>query len=433
MRALIIAIACNLFLGVSVNAQTPPVEVLTLSGKFVMGFMGWYMCPGDGRPNGGWVHWFARDRPDADHAQFDILPDTSELTPSERCLTSLHTSDGRPIHLFSDENPQTVLRQFQWMRQYGIESVALQRFVKGAAPNYPAASRAALDHILDNVRNAAEKTGLAFFIMYDIAGADPSNWATALATDWQRLLDRGLASSPMYQRHRGHPVLEIAGTGSSSRPGEPDETFALLQTLRTESQNFGGVTLIGAVATGWRTRDHDAKRDARWTRVYHSFDVLSPWTGGRYKDAESFNRFLHQWTMPDIAEAKREGIEYMPVVFPGTSAHNITHVRNEERPMNAIPRQCGQFLWMQAAAYVRAGPRMLFGAMFDYVEEGTALFKLVANPANIPAQASFLPLDGVECTVPNDWYLKVSNKIADLVHGKIAPTQQLPLALPLPH
>jgi hypothetical protein len=413
------------------------VDAATLSGKFVVGFQGWFMCPNDGRPRGGWVHWFTDNRDDAEHVHFDLLPDVSELTPAERCPTGLRTADGRVVELFSDQNPQTVLRQFEWLRHDGIESVALERFVLGVAPTFPPADRAALDRVLDNVRMAAERTGRAFFVMYDIAGADPARWADDLAADWQRLLDSGVVGSPLYQHHRGRPVLAIAGVGASDRPGTAAETLALLARLRRASAGVGGVTLLGTTATGWRTLDGDAKPDPAWApdpgwaRAYRSFDVLSPWTVGRYRDAESFARFRAQRLLPDMAEARRAGIEYMPVIFPGFSWRNLSHAHGRgPKPLNEIPRRCGRFLWLQATADVAAGATMLYGAMLDEVDEGTALFKLVPDAADLPVEPALLPLDDADCAAPADWYLRLSGTVGELLRGRLAPTAPMPLPPP---
>jgi hypothetical protein len=317
------------------------------------------------------------------------------------------------------------------MRDYGIDSVALQRFVVGIAPTSRGVNRDAINRVLDNVRSAAEKTRRGFFIMYDIAQTDPENWATWLAADWRRLVAEGLTKSPMYQHHRGHPVLAIAGIGATNRPGTPEQARGLLQELRAVGAKYSGLTLLGTVPTAWRTLDHDSKREPEWARVYRSFDILSPWTVGRYSEEASFQRFLNQWLVPDMAEARQAGIEYMPVIFPGFSWHNLYHSeRHEERPVNQIPRRCGSFLWMQAAAFVRSGATMLYGAMFDEVDEGTALFKLAANPADLPSEPELLALNEAECNLPSDWYLRLCGEIGKLLKGQITPRAEMPLVPP---
>jgi hypothetical protein len=394
------------------SPQPDHVDVSTLTGKLVVGFQGWFMCPGDGRPRGGWGHWFTENTPNAAHMHFDLLPDVSELSQRERCPTDLRTVDGQPIFLFSDQNPATVLRQFTWMRQYGISSVALQRFLVGLDTRRPAADLPAVDRVLDNVRTAAERTGRGFFVMYHIVGADPQRWADLLAQDWHRLMAAGVTRSPAYQRHRGRPVLAIAGVGSHDRPGTAAQMADLLARLRRDSAADGGVTLLGATATGWRTLDGDAQQDPAWTTVYRSFDVLSPWTVGRYRDAASFARFRRERLRPDMAEARRHGIDYMPVIFPGFSWRNLFHaVRHVDKPLDEIPRLCGDFLNMQAEAATGDGATMLYGAMFDEVDEGTALFKLVPDRAGLPANAPAIALDEDGCRMGSDGYLRIAGEI----------------------
>jgi hypothetical protein len=433
-RPLILMVAISVLTLGSSGAKSGMVDVSTLTGKFVVGFQGWFMCPHDARGRGGWVHWFTDNRDDPQHAHFDLLPDTSELTPDELYPTGLHTANGHDIRLFSDQNRQTVLRQFEWMQQYRIESVALQRFVVALAPTFPPTDRASIDRVLDNVRASAEQTGRAFFVMYDVAGGDPAVWASTLAEDWRRLIASGLTMSPAYQRHNGRPLLAIAGVGSRDRPGTAEQTLTLLETLRKDSAPIGGVTLLGTVPTGWRTLDGDAKPEPAWARTYRDFDVLSPWTVGRYRDAASFFKFRERWLIPDMAEARRAGIDYMPAIFPGFSWHNLSlSSRHEEKPLNQIPRLGGRFLWMQATENVWAGANMLYGAMFDEVDEGTAMFKIVGDPAELPAAPALLPLSEAGNQLPSDWYLQLSGKITDLLQGRIAANLQFPMQFPGAH
>ena len=176
------------------------------------------MCPGDGRPSGGWVHWFNDNKPDAAHAHFDMLPDVSELAPDELCPTAMHWPDGSAVQLYSALRLPTVRRHFSWMREYGIDGAALQRFVSGLEPR-SASIRPALDRVLGNVRQAAEENSRGFFVMYDIAGANPATWTQTLLSDWQTLLQRGVPQSSAYMRDGGKLVLALAGIGVVDRPG----------------------------------------------------------------------------------------------------------------------------------------------------------------------------------------------------------------------
>jgi hypothetical protein len=388
----------------------------TLDGQFLVGFQGWFMCPGDGREHGGWWHWFTANLPDADHVHFDFLPDTAELTAEERCSTDLRDRTRQPIYLFSDQNPKTVLRQFEWMRDYGIDAAALQRFIVDIDPVHPVAGRPAADKVYANALSAAETTGRGFAVMYDIAAADPGRWADVLADDWRRLLKSGATRSPAWQYHRGKPVLIIAGIGSNDRPGTPQQMVKLFQQVRSDSAPYGGVTLVGSTATNWRTLDGDAKHEPEWREVYAALDVISPWTVGRYRDQASFERFVAQRLLPDMAETARGRQDYMPVIFPGFSWANIQRsTGHPPSPLNAIPRNGGRFLWMQAERDHEAGAKMLYGAMFDEVDEGTALFKLQSDNTKEPQQPELVHMDQDGVATPADEYLKLSGKIARML------------------
>jgi hypothetical protein len=102
---------------------------------------------------------FVANKPDAEHVHFDLMPDTSDSTPEERCRTELKDRAGRPIYPFSDKNPRTVMRQFEWMRDYGVDAAALQRFLVDIDPERPVAGRPAVDRVLQNALVAAEATG----------------------------------------------------------------------------------------------------------------------------------------------------------------------------------------------------------------------------------------------------------------------------------
>ena len=74
--------------------------------------------------------------------------------------------------------------------------------------------------------------------------------------------------------------------------------------------------------------------------------------------------------------ARRWAWDYLPVVFPGFSWHNMHVARGESAPLNQIPRLKGEFLWSQAVADYQAGAKMLYVAMFDEIDEGTAIFQM---------------------------------------------------------
>ena len=253
---------------------------------------------------------------------------------------------------------------------------------------------------MESVRAAAEEARRGFFIMYDLSGDIP-DIVEKVSRDWTELTQSNhLTGSPSYMRHRGKPVVGLWGFGL--RPISPPQALDLIRVFRTAATP---ATIVAGVPAYWRTLGKDSRKEREWAEVYRSVDVISPWTIGRFKNKTEFDEFERDQIEPDIAETKRLGIDYLPVVFPGMSWHNGT---DRKQALGRIPRDCGQFYTHQVAGVVEAGATMLYTAMFDEVNEGTAIFKVVAMPDQLPANAPLLSLDNSDCHVSNDWYLKLA-------------------------
>jgi hypothetical protein len=113
----------------------------------------------------------------------------------------------------------------------------------------------------------------------------------------------------------------------------------------------------------------------------------------------------------------------MPVIFPGFSWHNL----NPNSPQNQIPRNGGEFLWRQAYNARTAGACMVKIAMFDEVNEGTAILKAVSKREEAPAPGYWLTLDADGKQLPSDWYLQLASQIKQMFDGKTSPSKKLPL------
>lgn len=53
---------------------------------------------------------------------------------------------------------------------------------------------------------------------------------------------------------------------------------------------------------------------------------------------------------------------------------------------------------------------MLYGAMFDEVDEGTAMFKVAASRRDAPADVPLITLDVDGEQLPSDWYLRLARE-----------------------
>ena len=414
-------IAAVLVLGIALGencpAQTsPPVDARTMNHKLLMGYQGWFACPGDGSPTDRWVHWFRKNHPVATNATVDFWPDVSELEAGELFSTGMKLPDGSPAKVFSAFNAKTVARHFQWMQENNLDGIFLQRFTSELSDPKFFALR---NQVAANVQAGAEKFGRVFAIMYDISGQPANTLVAALANDWNFLVHtRHLTDSSRYLRHHGKLVVAIWGFGFSGRRDTPAQALAAIQFFKD-----AGCTVVGGVPAHWRTLKNDAQTNASWTQAFRAFDVISPWSVGRYKDDAGADNFSRSVSVPDLAETKLHGQEYLPVVWPGFSWHNLNG-----GAANQIPRRGGNFFWRQVFNSVDAGCTMIYGAMFDEVDEGTAMFKLAPTAAQLPAQGNFVPLDADGVKLPSDWYLRLANEAGKMLRGEIPLTNVPPIS-----
>jgi hypothetical protein len=395
-----------------------------VSAKVIVGYQGWFGCPGDFEGNTGWRHWFlANDAPD--QLTVEQIPSTRGIDDRDLCLTSLKRPDGAPIKLFSSQNPRVVATHFRWMREHNIDGAAAQRFV--VEMDDPASHRR-LDNVMRNVRAAAEASGRVFFVTYDISGANPATVIDQLRRDWRHLVNTlKLTESPNYLHDRGKPMLQLWGFGFEGRPGEAQAVQTLIDDLKVGRDGLRAVTLIGGVPSHWRTLTGDAKPDAAWARVYRSYDVISPWSVGRFGDDNGAALFVRNFVAPDLAETRRLGIGYMPVMFPGFSWYNLMTQRGQKSAAieNQIPRRCGNFMWQQAGALMTAGVDSIYAAMFDEVDEATSLFPTESSASSLPVNSKMVYLNQDGCALPEDFYLRVTGKVAEHLKKRQVPPRDL--------
>lgn len=417
MKKAILAVCCVLA-AASVCAQN--VDPSTLEGKVLLGYQGWFNCPGDGNPQPTWRSW-ARGEPSPQTLTIDMYPDLREFDPADLCAVPGFTIGKQPAYLFSAWNPKVVARHFQWMKNYGLDGVLVQRFVTTIP-----ARRSGGDVVLKNILAAAKETGRVFAIEYDVTGSKADAFLEVMQEDWKYLVDElKVTEHPGYLRHKGKPVLSVWGMGLEDPrhpPREPEAAKRVVRWFKSEAPPAYRVTYMGGTPSRWRTLTADAQRDTGWTEVYAMMDVIQPWTVGRYRDLPGVDKWRQEYIEPDLALTKKNGQDYMPVIFPGFSWANL---KKDAKP-NQIPRLGGRFLWRQAFNAREAGARMLKIAMFDEVNEGTAVFKLAAKRSDAPDQGYWLTLDADGEDLPSDWYLRLSGEITRMFRSERSPSPELP-------
>ncbi len=391
------------------------VDTTTLTGKVMCGYQGWFNCEGDGAGL-GWTHW-VRDPgkiPAPGNVTVDLWPDLTEYGPGERFATGFRLPDGSPAKVFSSFRRDTVVRHFAWMRDYGIDGAFVQRFANGLRDP---ALRGHKDHVLAHAREGANRAGRAYAVMYDLSGIKAGE--TALVREDWRLLrsEMEITRDPAYLHHRGKPLVSVWGIGfDDGRPYSLEECRDLVAFLKED-----GCSVMLGVPSWWREGKRDAVADPELRDIIAAADVVSPWTVGRYRSPDEATRHAEDVWEPDLRWCREVGVDFLPVVFPGFSWKNL-----HGGALAEIPRLKGQFLWSQFVAAKRAGCQMVYVAMFDEVDEGTAIFKCTDSP---PAGdgATFLGLEGL----PSDFYLRLTGAGAKALRGEIPLSGKTP-AFPLP-
>jgi hypothetical protein len=413
----------------SPTLSAPAVDATTLTDKVIFGYQGWFSCAGDGSslPDSSiWAHWFDYyAMPVASSLSVDFWPDPSELMPGERCLTDMTLPDGSPAVVYSAYNTQTVLRHFQWMEEYGIDGVELQRFL---SPGISPADLQFKDQVLANVRLGAETFGRVFYVRY---AAQFRGDLEVFMNDWPYLVDvLKVTESPRYLHHDGLPVVGIYGFGFPFEDIQPQEALDFIEFFQSNPNPGYRATVVGGIPSYWRTLTRDSRPDPAWTEVYHSLDVINPMSGGRFTNDYEADIYLNEVIIPDLAETGRYGIDYMPMVQPGYSGSNMMARSGGYAPLNAIPRNGGMYYWHQVYNAISAGATMLYVSMFDEVDEGMAMFKMVAASQDLPVDSPLVALDVDGYNLPADWYLLLGGETGKALRGEIPLSPEMPLEFP---
>src|SRR5439155_3717987 len=248
--------------------------------------------------------------------------------------------------------------------QYGIDGVFVQRF---AGETVSPKDLRHVNTVLSHCREGANRCGRAYAVMYDLSGL-PAGGTKRVIEDWKLLGDRmKIGRDPKdaaYLRHGGKPVVAVWGIGfNDGRKYTLAECEQLVDFLKSD-KHYGGCTVMLGVPTGWRTLDRDSVKDEALHRIITTADIVSPWTVGRYRTLQGVADHAQERWKKDAEWSKAQGKEYLPVVFPGFSWHNM----RPKSQLDEIPRQQGKFLWKQFAEAKKAGAAMVYVAMFDEMD-----------------------------------------------------------------
>jgi hypothetical protein len=383
------------------------------------GYQGWFRAAGDGSTARRYAYG------DENRSGIDAWPDVSEYEKTYE--TPFLLKDGTKARFFSSLDKSTVDLHFKWMQQYGVDGVFMQRFFNVTRGGN---GRKEATTILSNALEAASRYKRAIAVMYDLSGLKGKGEdCSSIIEDWKYLVDTirvtRQSGANTYLHENGKPVVVIWGIGFPDRPYDIRNIGLerLIDFLKNDPV-YGNCTVMLGVPTSFRDLNADCIHDPYLHTIIRKADIVLPWMVQRFSPLlhNDMDRYRDQ-IMADMEWCRKNGVQYVPCVCPGFSWHNLSKYEfpDDVKPVGSIPRQGGRFYWQQLATAIAAGAPMLYIAMFDEVNEGTAIFKCSDNPP-VGKNVAFIDMDGT----PSDWYLWLTGQAARMLRKELPLTIQMP-------
>ena len=365
-------------------------------GLVMAGYQGWFNTPGDGTGR-NWHHYERGNRFEPGWCTIDLWPEVDEY--AQLYETAFTFSDGSRARVPSSHDYSTTDTHFRWMQEYGLDGVFMQRFIAEIARP---SGMAHFSTVLANAMDCANRYDRAIAVMYDLSGM-PADGPEILLRDIDSIAVRhhlfDHAANPSYLYHNGKPLVAVWGIGfNDNRKYGFDEAETIIEGLRKR-----GYSILIGVPTHWRDLESDTLSDKRLHELILRCDVVMPWFVGRYTET-TYPKF-HSLIRKDMRWARRHDIDYAPLCYPGFSWANM---QRRGKGLQ-IPRHGGKFFQDQLDYCIKAGAKMLYIAMFDEIDEGTAIFKIAGNVPVAAPRSEFVPL---EEGVPSDRYLRLAGEAA---------------------
>ena len=253
-------------------------------------------------------------------------------------------------------------------------------------------------------------------------GSRRAGWSTsfgterifgALTSEWKRLVDETITANPRYLHEGGRPVVQVWGFYFNNAHNRMTAELGsqLVDYFRTPGRY--SAFLVGGGDWDWRRNP-----DVAWQTLFRRFDAYAPWNIGNYtKDAAGDKHAsTHSWA-DDKRECETNGVFWLPVIYPGFNWDNLQRL---PPGTSNIPRRSRKFLWEQFHALSKLGVNSVYVAMFDEVDEGTAIFKVSSTP---PTQGHFVGYEGL----PSDWYLRLVGEGGPLLKNRLPVPVEIPI------
>lgn len=356
----------------------------TYEGLVMAGYQGWFGTPGDGcshakHKNTEWYHYRENDmfKPGVLRNSIDMWPDMTEYEKGYD--TEFRFPDGSVAQVYSAYDESSVLLHFKWMKEYGIDGVWMQRFVGEVIDNPDGKDH--FDKVLSNAMNGSDMYQRAIAVMYDLGGYIPARYDKVLA-DAQNIMNTYAKSRRYYLHHNGKPMIALWGVGFN--PAERGYDNSDIQALVDGLQEQGWSIMLG-VSTYWRAGGGDTYSPGKISlhKLIRDVDAIMPWYVGRFSDISGYDRGGNEggfagMISKDLEWCKKEGVLYVPHCHPGASDLNM-HPYYERGS-----RERGNFFWHQLHNCIKRGCSAIYIAMFDEIDEGTAIYKCM-HKSEVPS------------------------------------------------
>lgn len=438
-------------------------------GLVMAGYQGWHGTPGDGcvhNPSEGWPHYSSVAQqpfifePGVLRNNIDFWPDVSEYTHTYKAPDGFTLPNGSTARLYSSYDASTVDLHFSWMKEYGIDGVFMQRFVSQITD--PTALVHS-DKVLESAMTASNVHARAISIMYDMVGSTSSTPADVILNDAAALkakynLDDRSKGQRYFLYHNGKPLIGLVSVGQKNAAYSVSQAQAIVNGLQEM-----GFSIILGVPAYWRTPGNgDCVSGSTITNLIRDVDIIMPWHVGAYDYDGSTGAALGKFETYatgnsmrfDYLVANNYKVEYCPLVFPGFSDRNM-------HPDHKIyDRHSGDFFWQQIYYNIQKGAKMFYIAMFDEIDEGTAIYKCLRKsevPSNTYSSEYYIvyengayrrsdtavsvsgtnnwckkaselniSFNGIEDNLDRDYYLWLTGKAGEALRGDITLTETKP-------
>ncbi len=453
-----------------------------LKGKVTTGYQGWFATPNNSSsslPYQKWFHWGTsgsnpndlRDEPFFENGNrkgvtFDLYPDITDYVKNGASLhdsglgshelsESVNGNITSNAELFSSADHIITNTHLGWMQDNNIDVVAIQRFANEIAhndPNLNSSKKAHRNQVLNNFKNSASTYGRKFYVMYDISGLEDmedsnnqplyndSNWVNVIKHDWDNVINvnNTLTNSSGYAKEivkrsvgagTSKPVICLWGFGEVGRIGNSASYKNLIKFFKDR----GYYVVLGVYKKFYQEQSN-------LFSAFKKADMISPWYVGSFgwgSNGTDVNNFYTNTVRPQMnwCNQTANNLDFMPVLWAGFSWYNLKGTdfkKHERREGNLLWRQFynakNQF---EDFSNIKNNPP-IYIAMFDEVDEGTAIMKAANKDAMIPNNNSTSLNNGLKFlkyeNVSPDFYMRVVKDGRDMMNGITSLTTTRPTA-----